>query len=143
MESGTAGSAVAASYEGDFFGCFGGCGGVADDDEDARALIPSVNGEYGAATEWGGARCPAFVRGGSAEPGHLFCSWCILSSGSPTMWYLSQLMGGHRTTFCGCGMGGNLWALDSVSLRVESLRASGSLASWSWPRPDRVGVSMS
>lgn len=32
-------------HEGDFFGCFGGCGGVADDDEDARALIPSVKGE--------------------------------------------------------------------------------------------------
>jgi hypothetical protein len=137
---GRVGSAWPAAHEGDFFGCFGGCGGVADD-EDARALIPSVNGEYGAATEWGGARCPDFVRGGSAVPGHFFCSSCILSSGSPTMWYLSQLMGGHRTTFCGCGMGGNLGALDSASMRAESLRASGPGAAS--PRPDSVGVSMS
>ena len=53
--------------------------------DDEPALTPSVKGEYGAVTECGGARWPDFVRGGSAEPGHFFCSSCILSSGSPTM----------------------------------------------------------
>jgi len=121
------GSVLPGPQAGDFFGCFGGCAGV-DDDEDEPTLMPSVNGEYGAATEWGGARCPAFVCGGSAEPGHFFCSSCILSSGSPTTWYLAQLMGGHRTTFCGCGMGGNLGASGFASMCVESLRVSAPLS---------------
>lgn len=126
------GSVLPGPHDGDFFGCFGGCAGVAaaadDDEEDEATVMPSVNGEYGAATEWGGARCPAFVRGGSAEPGHFFCSSCILSSGSPTTWYLAQLMGGHRTTFCGCGMGGKLGASGFGSMWVESLRESALLS---------------
>lgn len=50
------GSVLPGSHEGDFLGCLGGCGaGGADEDDDddeaEAALIPSVKGEYGAATE--------------------------------------------------------------------------------------------
>lgn len=81
----------------------------------------SLKGEYGAVTECGGARCPFASFGGSVEPGHFFCSSCILLSGSPTMWYFAHSMGGQRTTFWGCGMGGNLGA-GRGSTFAESLR---------------------
>jgi hypothetical protein len=127
-----------------FFEFFWGCGV----DEDLLLLISSVKGEYGAATQCGGALCPDLVRGGSAEPGHFFCSSCILSSGSPTMWYFSQLIGGHRTMFCGCGIGGNFGAPPVACECVESLRASVFLAlssSLESPsiRPANVGVRIS
>jgi hypothetical protein len=123
---------------------FGACGV----DEDLLLLIPSVNGEYGAATKCGGALCPDLVRGGSAAPGHFFCSSCILSSGAPTMWYLSQLIGGHRTMFCGCGIEGNWGGPPFASGFGESLRASGPFACSSSLRPASVspasvGVRMS
>jgi hypothetical protein len=70
---------AAVYHDGVFLEFFGGCGV----DEDPPS--PSVKGEYGAVMACGGALEPDFVRGGSAEPGHFFCSSCILSSGSPTM----------------------------------------------------------
>lgn len=84
---------VMPSHDGAFFEPFGGCG--ADD----CFPIPSVKGEYGAAIACDGALAPDCVRGGSGCPGHFFCSSCSLLSGSPTMWYFSQLMGGQRTIF--------------------------------------------
>jgi hypothetical protein len=125
-------------WDGDFFGPLGGCG------VEAGRPMPSTKGEYGAAMACGGARAPDCVRGGSAWPGHFFCSSCSLSSGSPTMWYFSQLMGGQRMTFWGWGMAGNLGALDAA-MSPESLRISGPACPASAPgaasaRPARVGV---
>lgn len=107
------------SQVGDFLEPFGGC------DADDFLPIPSVKGEYGAAIACAGALAPECVRGGSGCPGHFFCSSCSLSSGSPTMWYFSQLIGGQRTTFCGCGIAGNLFApVGGAPTSAESLRVS-------------------
>jgi hypothetical protein len=106
-------------HAGDFLEPFGGCG------VDEGLPIPSVvKGAYGAAMACGGALAPDCVRGGSGCPGHFFCSSCILSSGPPTMWYLSQLMGGQRTMFWGCGIAGNLGAPEGAPMSAESLRVS-------------------
>lgn len=104
--------------EGDFLELLAGC------DVDGGLPMPSVKGEYGAAIECGGALIPDCSFGGSAAPGHFLCSWCILSSGSPTTWYFAQFTGGQRTMFWGCGMGGNLGGTGGASMLAESLRAS-------------------
>lgn len=61
------------------------------------------------------------------------------------MWYFAHSIGGHRTTFCGCGIAGNLGA-DFESVLTESLRPAppspSSLMAAS-VRPASVGVSMS
>jgi hypothetical protein len=136
---------VISIHAGAFLEPFGGCG-VGD-----GFPIPSVvKGAYGAAMACGGALAPDCVRGGSGCPGHFFCSSCILCSGSPTMWYLSQLTGGQRTMFWGCGIGGNLDALEGgAPMSAESLRvatpgcppwASASVAGGESARPASVGV---
>ena len=67
----------------------------------------SVKGEYGAAITCAGARVPPISRAGSPRLGRCLCSSCSLSNGSPAIWYLAQLTGGHRKMFCGVGIGGN------------------------------------
>jgi len=118
-------------YEGDFLEYFGGCG-VWDEEVDDLPM-PSVRGEYGDATACAGARRPDWLRGGSECPGHFFCSSCILSSGSPTTWYLAQFTGGHRTIFCGCGIVGNFGAAADALVVAESLRISAPLCPSSTP----------
>jgi hypothetical protein len=61
------------------------------------------------------------------------------------MWYFAHSMGGHRTTFCGCGIAGNLGAAFE-SVLTESLRPappSSSLLMAASVRPASVGVRMS
>jgi len=56
-------------------------------------LLPNVNSYVPSACRTAGAPCV----------GALTCSWCSLSSDSPTIAYCAQLIAGMRTTFCGFG----------------------------------------
>jgi len=77
------------------------CGGVVD------AFSLSTKGRYGAAITCSCCWSPSPDKK-SPELGRLRCCSCNLSSDSPTTWYLSQLIGGHRTTFCAFGNFPNL-----------------------------------
>ena len=59
----------------------------------------SAHGRYGAATTCSAALAGCSSRCGSPGAGRARCSSCNLLRASPMMWYLAQLIGGHRTTF--------------------------------------------